>query len=234
MGRYVKRQMMMLVVMAAVLMLAAGKMQISYVEVFEQLNGKVKSVVVLDAGHGGFDPGKVGQAGTNEKDINLSIALKVKRNLEHQGITVIMTRDDDRGLYEENSSSKKQDDMRARAKIINESGAVLGVSIHQNSFTDNRYSGAQVFYYNGSENGERLAKILQQSFLDYVDSSNQRVAKANSDYYLLRKSEIPMVIAECGFLSNANEEALLADDVYQEKIAWAIHMGILNYLSEID
>ena len=188
----------------------------------------------LQSAHGGFDPGKVGQAGTNEKDINLSIALNVKRKPEHQGITVIMTRDDDRGLYEENSSSKKQDDMRARAKIINESGAVLGVSIHQNSFTDNRYSGAQVFYYDGSDNGERLAKILQQSFLDYVDSSNQRAAKANSDYYLLRKSEIPMVIAECGFLSNANEEALLADDVYQEKIAWAIHMGILNYLSEME
>lgn len=231
--QYVKRGFWITAVMLAFLSVMAARMNFNYVDVFQSLNDKMETIVVLDSGHGGFDPGKIGITGAVEKDLNLAIALKVKRNLEHQGITVVMTRDGDYGLYNENSSSKKKEDMRARVNLINQSGAVLAVSIHQNSFTNSSYDGAQVFYYTGSAQGEQLAKSIQQSFITYVDPENHREAKANSDYYLLKNSAIPAVIAECGFLSNPDEEALLMTDEYQEKVAWAIYMGILNYMKEI-
>lgn len=232
MVKYVQRSLVMMALMVIALSSLSMKMNFDYADVFHGLNGKMQTVIVVDVGHGGYDPGKIGVSGSKEKDLNLEIALKLKRNLEHQGMTVILTRDGDYGLYSADSSNKKREDMRERVKIINQSGAVLAVSIHQNSFTDGKYSGAQVFFYKGSKEGEKLAKYIQQSFALYADETNQRQEKANSDYYLLKNSEIPMVIAECGFLSNAAEEAKLLTEEYQEKVAWAIHMGVMQYLSE--
>lgn len=188
--------------------------------------------VVVDAGHGGNDPGKVGVHGELEKDINLSIAVKLKRNLEHQGIRVIMVRETDKGLYSEGSSNKKREDMNRRIEMINNAGAVLAVSIHQNSFEDSRYSGAQVFYYKTSEDGKTLAGLLQKSLIQNTDPDNTRVEKDNDSYYLLKHSKIPMAIIECGFLSNADEAYMLSDEAYQEKLAWAIHLGIMQYIHE--
>lgn len=198
----------------------------------EALNTQNQKIIVLDAGHGGFDSGKVGVSGSLEKEINLKIALKCKKNLEQNGYKVWMTRQDDNGLYDETSTNKKREDMNRRVEIMNTSEVFIAVSIHQNSYTGADCSGAQVFYYKDSEEGKRLAEYIQQSVIMRVQPENKRQIKANNDYFILKYSKVPTVIVECGFLSNAEEEQQLCDEIYQEKIAWAITMGILRYCAE--
>ena len=188
--------------------------------------------VVLDAGHGGADPGKVAADGTLEKDINLAITEKVKEKLEKQGITVCMTRETDEMVHENGMAEEKRADMRLRCERINTSGARCAVSIHQNSFTDTSASGAQVFYYTGSEEGRRFAELMQTELIRQVDPTNRRVSKANDSYYLLRKTTIPLLIVECGFMSNPSEAKRLQDEAVQEKIAGAICTGIQQYLEK--
>ena len=190
-----------------------------------------KKCVVIDAGHGGNDPGKIGVDDSREKDLNLVIADKVKRILEQQDIDVIMTRETDTGLYEEDASNKKVQDLKKRVSIINENQPDCVISIHQNSFTEEKYRGAQVFYYGPSERSRGLAASIQQALIEFQDPDNTRQEKANEDYYLLRKETVPTVICECGFMSNAAEEALLKSEMYQEKTAWAISVGIVRYLN---
>ena len=189
-------------------------------------------VVVLDAGHGGLDPGKVGVDGTLEKDINLSIVSKLKDLLEAADVTVILTRTEDKGLYQDNDANKKRADMNARCQLIEASDPDLAVSIHQNSYHEESVKGAQVFYYEKSQEGMRLAQILQQGFDRVLGEENTRQAKANDQYYLLLHTSCPVVIVECGFLSNWEETIKLSDEGYQERLAWAIHLGILQYLNE--
>ncbi len=188
--------------------------------------------VVLDAGHGGADPGKVAADGTLEKDINLAIAKKVKEKLEKQGITVCMTRETDEMVHENGMAEEKRADMCLRCEKINTSGARCAVSIHQNSFTDTSASGAQVFYYTASEEGRRFAGLMQAELIRQVDPTNRRVSKANDSYYLLRKTTIPLLIVECGFMSNPSETKQLQDEAVQEKIAGAICAGIQQYLEK--
>ena len=190
-----------------------------------------KPVVVLDAGHGGIDPGKVGINGELEKDINLAIAHKVKRYLEQQNVKVIMTRQEDIGLYQESDSNKKVVDMKARLAMIEEASPQLAVSIHQNSYPDASVSGMQVFYYKDSLKGKNAALLMQQQMIASMQPKKEREAKDNGTYYLLKKTTVPLIIVECGFLSNETEAALLSTDAYQEKLAWSIHLGILRYLS---
>lgn len=192
--------------------------------------GEGRPVVVIDAGHGGNDPGKVGVDGSLEKDINLQIAMRLKEYLEQSDVKVVMTREEDVGLYHEEDSGKKAADMRNRCEIINQSGADLAVSIHQNSYHEEYVSGGQVFYYKDSENGKKLAEILQERFTYVLGADNRRLAKANGTYYLLLHVKCPIVIAECGFLSNWKEAAMLQDETYQDRVAWTLHMGILEYL----
>ncbi|MGN1266467.1 MAG: N-acetylmuramoyl-L-alanine amidase CwlD [Dorea sp.] len=189
------------------------------------------NVVVLDPGHGGEDPGKVGVNDALEKDINLAIAKKVKKYLEKSKIEVVMTREEDKMLSPENSRNKKIEDMKERVKIIDESNAALAVSIHQNSYQESAIKGAQVFYYAHSQQGENAAKIMQDALLK-VDESNTRQAKANETYYLLKRTKIPTIIVECGFLSNPEEVEKLATEEYQDKIAKAIVEGITACLSD--
>lgn len=186
------------------------------------------ATIVLDAGHGGWDPGKTGTTGANEKDLNLAVVEKLAEYLEQGGAEVILTRTGDDAL-----GSGKGTDMAERKKIANESGADILVSIHQNAFPSAKAKGAQVFYHNSSENGKVLAETVQESLRSRVDGSNHRQAKENKDYYILRTTEVPAVIVECGFLSNAEEERLLNDEEYQEKLAWAIYCGILDYFEKI-
>ena len=193
--------------------------------------GTDQKVVVVDAGHGGRDPGKVGVDGCLEKDLNLEIAKKVQAILEQQDIKVIMIRDTDKGLYEEQTSNKKVQDMKNRCALINETEPDCVVSIHQNSYHEEYVSGAQVFYYSSSAEGKALAEALQSELVSYADPENHRQAKANDSYYLLKKTEAPIAIVECGFLSNWEEAAKLQDDGYQSRIAWAVSMGILMYLN---
>lgn len=187
--------------------------------------------VVIDAGHGGDDPGKVGINGALEKDINLQIAQKVKAFLEMEGIEVVMTRTDGEGLYDSGAENKKVQDMKRRIGMIEETGPVITVSIHQNSYPEEYVKGAQVFYYKDSGDSKAAAEIMQQSLKQRVDQDNKREAKANGSYYLLKKTSHPAVIVECGFLSNSKEAGLLTDDIYQERVAWAVFMGIMQYLN---
>lgn len=183
-----------------------------------------KAKIVIDSGHGGSDPGKIGINGVLEKDVNLKIAYKLKNLLEEQGVAVVMTRKTETGL-----ADSKADDMKRRVEIINQEKPVLCVSIHQNSYSDEMIKGAQVFYYTHSDKGEQVAELLQQELLK-VDADNTRQKKANDTYYVLKKSEVPTVIVECGFLSNRKEAELLNTDEYQQRLAEAIASGIVKYL----
>lgn len=187
--------------------------------------------VVIDAGHGGDDPGKVGINGALEKEINLQIAELLKMFLEAADVEVVMTRTTDGGLYDENTSNKKVQDMKNRVRIIDENEPELVVSIHQNSYGEEYVKGAQVFYYTGSVQGRRLAEKIQTRLVEHLDPENHRAAKANDSYYLLKKTSRPLVIVECGFLSNSAEAELLCDALYQERVAWQIHMGIMQFLN---
>lgn len=190
-----------------------------------------KMCVVIDAGHGGDDPGKVGINDALEKDINLKIAKRLQALLEAQDIEVVMTRETEDGLYDAGVSNKKVQDMKRRIEIIDEAEPAITVSIHQNSYQEEYVHGAQVFYYTNSMEGKALADELQECLITMVDPENTRVTKANDSYYLLKKTGTPIVIVECGFLSNYAEAEKLITEEYQEEIAWALHMGILRYLN---
>lgn len=226
MRRYIEITMAIILLVAVYVCSAKAGMMVS------GKDKEVSFVVVVDAGHGGKDPGKVSVNGMYEKDINLSIAKVLKNLLENQGITVIMTRTEDKGLYKENDSNKKTADLKKRCEIINSCDADLVVSIHQNSYQSESVKGAQTFYYNKSREGQDIAGYIQNSMIEILDKDNGRKAKSNADYYMLLNVESPAVIVECGFLSNPSEAALLSDEDYQRKVAWSIHMGIMQYINE--
>ena len=187
-------------------------------------------VVVIDPGHGGKDPGKVGVSGVLEKEINLQIAKKLKLLLEAEDVTVVLTRDSDAGLYQESDRNKKVADMRARCALITEVQPDVVISIHQNSYHEESVKGAQCFYHTSSKEAKELAELIQEQFRK-MDDSNKRQIQSNSSYYLLKKTEVPTVIAECGFLSNWEEEGKLMQESYQEQLAWGMHLAILKYLN---
>lgn len=196
-----------------------------------QNNSSRRYTIVIDPGHGGNDPGKIGINNVLEKDVNLAISLKLKEILEQNDCRVIMTREADQGLYQEGDTNKKVADLHARCQIINDSGADAVISIHQNSFTSESSRGAQVFYQTTSGEGKLLAEILQEQMVSGLDPDNNRVAKANSDYYMLKNTQAPMVIVECGFLSNSREAELLTQEAYQRRVAWTVALGVLQYVS---
>ncbi len=219
-------------VMLLVSMLFVGREAARYVTGQNVKVLKDGPCVVIDAGHGGDDPGKVGINGAQEKDINLQIALLVKTFLEQNGVNVVMTREDEDGLYDRSASNKKVQDMKNRIALIEGVDPDIVVSIHQNSYPEEYVHGAQVFYYDGSSQGKELAEALQRQLIERADPDNTRQIKANDSYYLLKKTSVPIVIVECGFLSNQEEAEKLCTPEYQERIAWAVHMGILEYLNE--
>lgn len=181
--------------------------------------------VILDAGHGGIDVGKTGVNGEKEKDINLEISKKIKKFLSDSNVTVKMTREGDERL-----ADSQREDLKARTDIMN-GGALLAVSIHQNSYRDPAVSGAQVFYYTDSEEGRTAAGMLQAE-LNALAPDNEKEIRANDSYYILKNTRIPTVIVECGFLSNYTEAEKLADDEYQNRIAEAVSEGILQYITD--
>ena len=190
--------------------------------------GKAAVTVVIDPGHGGVDGGAEADDGTPEKNINLNIALKLKQLAENGGWNVIMTREEDTGLYSEQNStirSKKTEDLKKRKEIFDSSAADAAVSIHLNSYTaDRSVRGAQVFYADGSEESKMLAECIQDQM------KNRRRAMAKSDVLILQQAKVPTVIAECGFLSNYEESRTLRTDEYQNKLAKNIYSGIKNYI----
>ena len=189
---------------------------------------EVKKVIVVDAGHGGSDPGKVSGNNVLEKDVNLQIATKLANELENAGYKVIMTRTEDNGLYKEDDINKKAVDLRARCEIAEKENADLLISIHQNSFSDSSVRGGQTFYYTHSDKGKKMATLIQKH-LKSADKDNTREAKANDSYYLLIHTPCICVIVECGFLSNAAEAELLVTDEYQNRLAGSITDGVKEY-----
>lgn len=143
----------------------------------------------------------------------------------------MLTREDDTVLADENSNNVKVEDLKNRVALITETMPVMTICIHQNSYPDETISGPQVFYYDQSAEGEIIAATIQNSLNTLLEPSKPRVSKSNNDYYILKKTPTPTVIVECGFLSNPEEAAKLADDAYQDKLARAIFQGACEYLS---
>ena len=186
--------------------------------------------IVLDAGHGGSDPGMVGVSGITEKELNLIYAQKLEKLLTEAGYQVVQTRTTEEGLYDPGETHQKAQDMQRRCAVIEKTKPLLTVSIHQNSFPDSAQHGAQVFYHPSSQEGKQLASLIQEQTVYLTSEENTRKIKANSDYYLLRDNPIPTVIAEVCFLSNPSEAEMITDQAMQEKAAFAIAMGIMQYL----
>jgi N-acetylmuramoyl-L-alanine amidase len=187
-----------------------------------------KRIIVVDAGHGGWDPGMV-SGKVDEKDINLKIAQKLQTYLELGGATVIITRLDDSDL-----SKSKSGDMAVRRLIANTSKADIFISIHQNAFGSSGVQGAQVFYFNESDNSKKLAHNIQHQIKEFANPNNRFKARANSNYFVLKQTEMPAVLVECGFLTNPGEKSRLLTEKYQEKIAWSIYLGIVDYFHDSD
>ena len=173
--------------------------------------------------------------GTTEAETNLKIALKLQNLLEQSGATVILTRSDENAIYDLDSKTlrqKKVSDIRNRVKIGNEASADIFVSIHLNKIPQEQYWGWQCFYKNGDEQSIKLAKSLQENLNDSIQKENKRVAMKLDTVYIMKHVEIPISIVECGFLSNQEEEKLLLDDTYQNRLAWGIYNGIIDYFYE--
>ncbi|HCC04555.1 MAG TPA: N-acetylmuramoyl-L-alanine amidase CwlD [Clostridiales bacterium] len=191
-----------------------------------------EKVIVIDAGHGIPDEGAQSSKGTTEAETNLKIALKLQNLLEQSGSTVILTRSDENAIYDIESKTlrqKKISDIHNRVKIGNESSADIFVSIHLNKIPQSQYDGWQTFYKEGNEQGAKLAKEIQNSLNETIEKDNNRIAKSIDNVYIIKHVEIPTTIVECGFLSNPDEEQLLLNDDYQNKLAWGIYNGIINY-----
>ena len=189
-------------------------------------------IVVVDAGHGVPDEGAEASDGTSEAQINLKIALKLQNLLESTGCTVILTRSDENAIYDIDSKTlrqKKISDIRNRVKIGNESSADIFVSIHMNKIPQEQYDGWQTFYKQGSEDGRKLATLIQNNLNEAIEKENNRIAKTIQNIYIINKVEIPTTIVECGFLSNKEEASNLLDDTYQNRLAWGIYNGIIEY-----
>lgn len=202
-------------------------------EAVEVLRAKEQeTIIVIDSGHGGIDPGVVGVGDVLEKDINLAIALKLRTCLEEKGYVVLMTRETDTGLYEEGTSGKKTQDMENRVKKINGSNAVLSISIHQNSYPDENVCGPQVFFHETSTESRKLAQCLQETINERLEIQKPREIKSNVSYYLLKNVKGTIAIVECGFLTNPAEAQLLQQEAYQQKIAEAVLEAVEQYLGK--
>ncbi|MBS4534850.1 N-acetylmuramoyl-L-alanine amidase CwlD [Clostridium sp. D2Q-14] len=194
-------------------------------------NPIMNQIVILDAGHGGFDPGAKGSLDRSEDDINLEITLKLRKLIEQGGGIAVLTREIDEDLTTEKSQSyrqKKNEDLRNRRILINGSEPDVFISVHLNSFPQSQYYGAQTFYKKGSEESEKIAKNIQDELRKILDKNNDRQPQSRDSIYLIREAECPSVLVECGFLSNSKEEKLLNDSEYQQKVAWSIYMGLVK------
>ncbi len=196
-------------------------------------------ILLIDPGHGGIDGGAQGSGGIHEKNINLNIAVLIKELAELDGWSVVMTRDEDKGLYPEKDRqsirSLKTADLMARKEIIKNTSPLLAVSIHLNSFKqDPRVRGAQTFYpATGDqvicEKSKLLAEHVQDKLIEGISDGTNRLALSKNDVLIFKNSLVPIIIVECGFLSNPQEEMLLNEPSYQKKIAECIYLGVMEY-----
>lgn len=229
---------MSVVLLVSMTIIACNMDKVATVEM-EKENKNVKpkngKVVVIDPGHGGDDPGKVGVNGTKEKDVNLAISKCLKKVLEDNGFDVVMTRNKDE-ILNEGGKFSKVGDLNKRCSIINNTYQInsnsIMISIHQNSFTNPNVKGAQSFFYEKSEKSKKLGLILQNHLNKKINTEKEKAAKPNNSYYMLINSKCPGTIIECGFLSNPSEEESLSKEEYQKKLAEIICTGIKEYFGE--
>lgn len=204
----------------------------TYLETFSASKSYFPTIII-DAGHGGIDSGAVGTDGTLEKDINLNIALKLKDLFNISGFNVIMTREIDESIHDENSKTiraKKVSDLKNRLNIINKNQNNLLISIHQNKFENKKYKGSQIFYSKNNPLSKELAQSMKSSFLEFIQKDNNREIKPSPEgVFLLNKSNVPAIIVECGFLSNDEDTKNLKNNEYQTKIAFSIFCGFLDF-----
>ncbi|MBR3592001.1 MAG: N-acetylmuramoyl-L-alanine amidase [Clostridia bacterium] len=190
--------------------------------------------IIIDAGHGGFDGGASASDGTVEKDINLCISQKLCSLLRFYGYDVIMTRESDTGTEDDESQSipkRKKSDLVNRLQIMKDNPDAIFVSVHLNKFTTSAASGAQVFYTKNYKEAQMVAQSVQQSITSLIQPENTRVVKQGTDStYLLKNAAVPAIIVECGFLSNKQDLEKLKSDDYQSQMAFAICVGILNFM----
>lgn len=188
-------------------------------------------VIVIDAGHGGIDAGVRGKtSGVKESDINLSIAYSLRRCFDNAGFCTILTRKSQAGLYGLPTKGFKLRDMEKRREVIEECGADMVISVHQNFYSDGTRRGATVFFNKDSESGKQLAVCIQHS-LNAMEGAATNHSPLIGDYYMLKCTSSPSVIVECGFLSNAQDEELLLTEEYREQLAYAIFAGAVSYFS---
>lgn len=196
----------------------------------EQVASPYEITVVLDAGHGGIDGGSIGDTtGITECELNLLYVNKIENLLKSVGIKVIKTRTSSEGLYDKNAENFKKDDMQKRKQIIEQSNAQAVVSIHMNKFSLKSENGAQVFFNTENEFSQSFANCVRDELTSQID--NARKLTLNGDYYILKCTNVPSVLVECGFLSNPQEELLLQQEDYQDKLCYAIFCGIMKFLN---
>ncbi|MDO5124881.1 MAG: N-acetylmuramoyl-L-alanine amidase [Ruminococcus sp.] len=192
-----------------------------------------KPVIVLDAGHGGPDGGCVSVNNMLEKDINLNILLSLRDMLHVMGFDVHCTRETDISIHDEGIvgiGKQKKSDMDNRLALFNKFHNALAISIHQNQFTDEKYSGAQMFYCPKVAGSEQLAMVMQKQFVAKLQPENTREIKpVGNELFLLNNAKCPAVMIECGFLSNHEEASKLESEDYQKQVAFTIFSGITEY-----
>ena len=189
-------------------------------------------IIVIDPGHGGPDGG-ASSGDVLEKDLNLSVSLKLRDIVNANGNSAVMTRETDDVEMGQNGKYSKKTDLQHRMDVLNSSQGNIFVSIHMNKFSDSKYSGAQVFSSDNGDESKQLGEMIQASLKNDLDNSNTRAAKGNErNVYILKNAKVPAVLVECGFLSNPDELKHLTEEDYQKKLAEAIYKGIEEYLSK--
>ncbi len=194
-----------------------------------------EKIIILDAGHGGEDPGAVAYNGLLEKDLNLQITLEIGKALEEKGYVVVYTRTDDRLLYKEDENVKgirKISDLKNRCEIAERYPESIFISIHMNSFGSSKYSGLQVYYSENNEKSRGLADSIQNRVITDLQSTNNRVIKPGKDMYILKNIRNTSVLIECGFMTNPEECKKLSEKEYQKQLSFSIVCGIIEYMEK--
>ena len=231
-----KKLILKLFVVIQILILSCSFMQIKNISYAENSGSKHTDTVpsrnytvVIDPGHGGSDPGSIGyKTKIHEDELNLKMSKILKHKLENAGINVVMTRETDESLAKGQGKGFKKRDMELRKELIKKVRPNMVISLHQNSFTNHKLRGAQVFYDKTSDISKQIAEYIQEQFLIGLEHSNKSTSPG--DYFMLKCTTAPSVIVECGFLSNEEDEKLLQTDEYQEKIINCIYLGIVKFL----
>ncbi len=188
--------------------------------------------IVVDAGHGGVDGGATSCTGVLESNLNLEIAIRLDDLFHFLGYDTVMIRRTDESIYTQGTTiaAKKVSDLKERVRIVNDTPGAVLISIHQNTFSDSRYRGAQVFYASGASS-QNLARSVQRSLVEYLDPGTGRKSRPAKGVYLMEHIVCPGILIECGFLTNPEEEALLRNREYQQKLCAVIACATSSYLA---